>query len=657
MPTINLPPAFAFSRQISRVAHNGLVFHPNGSQCHCLNSIVFLSPPLASCLQIHVYHTGSVPVTNSLSDSSADMGLVSTASLSLFFLLSSLASAQNGTPTPKEPASTTLSCDRFHKTGFWDIDIYNWPALAPECGPPVSKNALRDRSKLPAQICGIIASYLLFVAVVGILIVTVGRRSRNKALGTVVEKLPKYEIEMVNPHKNFEPLSPAYSQRSWMRAPFKGFKSSALSKASSFVGTPIEAPSPAVASINSFDNKFDAANRESRQAELEKLYAAVMVHQDAKRSTGQLSLAPSVKAPDSSAPDSIAPGPPTLSVPIISLPTSPRDSRRNLRVQIAPAEPQHFEQQPKSPYRAIYPPSPGDQSIMDASPLTPITPRRAGQYVPPRQLDVWPLPSPSAFGPGPLSPMRIELPNDMYPASPAPRPVQMQLPSLQPPPPPPPPASDRQSSSSGSGRSRKLGLKNLRISAPLQKDEFDDRQPLTPRTYTPGAPPAYGVRFQDPQLSARTVDSYNSERMDEPQPLPMPTAQPQRKHSNLTLSLPPAPGSTKSTSSPINSLPFRSFQNVSTESINPMSPGIIKTTYLEKKLEKVGRGLMTGRTPRTGVPPTPYSAYMPFTPCTPVTPGLVSRKERKERIKAQGRQVLVEEDEVQDNEEMWDGGY
>jgi hypothetical protein len=54
---------------------------------------------------------------------------------------------------------------------------------------------------------------------------------------------------------------------------------------------------------------------------------------------------------------------------------------------------------------------------------------------------------------------------------------------------------------------------------------------------------------------------------------------------------------------------------------------------------------------------TPYTPYMPFTPITPVTPGLMKRKDRKERIKAQGRQVLVEEDEVKDDEDMWEGGY
>jgi hypothetical protein len=469
-------------------------------------------------------------------------------------------------------------------------------------------------------------------------------------------KLPKYDIEMVNPHKNFEPLSPAYSQRSWMRAPFKTLKSSALSKTSSIAGSPIDMPSPAVGSINSFDNNVVDAHRESRQAELGMLYAAVKAHDDAKRSTGQLSLAPSNKPADN-----IAPSPPTLRVP-----QNPMEAKRKLRVQIAEADPQHFEPQPKSPYKAIYPPypSPGGYSMQDASPMTPITPRRAGQHVPQQQHDMWPLPSPTTPGPGPMSAVRIELPNDMYPASPAPRQVQMQLPSMhdggyvQP---PPPPSADRQSSSSGSGRSRKIGLKNLRISAPLQKDEFDDRQPLTPRIYTPGAPPnppAYGVRFQEPQLSAKSMDSYNSERMDEPQPLPMPTAQPQRRPSNLTLTLPSGPGSTKSASSSVNTLPLRAFQNASSENMtNPLSPGPIKTTYLEKKLEKVGRGPQTGRTPRTGVPQTPYSAYMPFTPITPVTPGLVSRKERKERIKAEGRKVLLEEDEVKDNEEMWDAGY
>lgn len=84
---------------------------------------------------------------------------------------------------------------------------------------------------------------------------------------------------------------------------------------------------------------------------------------------------------------------------------------------------------------------------------------------------------------------------------------------------------------------------------------------------------------------------------------------------------------------------------------------MVKTTVLERQPDRVGRGPMTGRTPRTGVPMTPYTPYMPFTPITPVTPGLMSRKERKERVKAEGRKVLVEEDEVKDADDMWDNGY
>lgn len=54
------------------------------------------------------------------------------------------------------------------------------------------------------------------------------------------------------------------------------------------------------------------------------------------------------------------------------------------------------------------------------------------------------------------------------------------------------------------------------------------------------------------------------------------------------------------------------------------------------------------------IPQTPYSAYMPFTPITPITPRLVSRKERKERIKAEGKKVILEEDAVQDDKDMWE---
>jgi hypothetical protein len=191
-------------------------------------------------------------------------------------------------------------------------------------------------------------------------------------------------------------------------------------------------------------------------------------------------------------------------------------------------------------------------------------------------------------------------------------------------------------------------IKNLRIGSGSNEEmNAEDRQPLSPTTPA-GAPPGYN----EPP-SARTIDSddYASERLDEAKPLP--SARP-----TLQIALPSSPKANRvpsGGSSNGGGLALRAFNNVQGVNDYPLSPGPVKQTILERKNDRIARGPMTGRTPRTGVPMTPYTPYMPYTPITPVTPGLMSRKQRKERIKAEGRKVLVEEDEVVDEEEMWQG--
>jgi hypothetical protein len=208
----------------------------------------------------------------------------------------------------------------------------------------------------------------------------------------------------------------------------------------------------------------------------------------------------------------------------------------------------------------------------------------------------------------------------------------------------PPPKSSGQDSSSSSKSKKMQQLKNLRINGSGSNNDQDaeDRQPLSPTTPR-GAPPSY----TEP-MSAKTVESddYASERLDEAKPLPF---RPQ-----LQIALPASPKATRAPGG--GGLPLRQYASNDSFS-NPLSPGPVKQTIIERKNDRIGRGPMTARTPRTGVPMTPYTPYMPFTPITPVTPGLMSRKQRKERIKAQGRKVLAEEDEVKDNGDMWDGGY
>ncbi|KAF2434529.1 hypothetical protein EJ08DRAFT_470198 [Tothia fuscella] len=586
-------------------------------------------------------------------------------------LLLSFANAE-GTSTTSQSATSTISCDRFQKTGFWDIDIDNRPALAPECGPPLSFHAIRDTSKLPAQICGIVASYIFCLFIVGSLLLGIGRRLRRGAETSEAT----LGIEMVNPNKTFELNSPVGSQRSWIKGGFSRLKvhSSAASMASSNPASPMHTVYSPKESHASFDNKVVANDQQARQAEMERLYAAVMVHEETKRASEvtRASQAPTFRSNQSVR---------DLDVSPVSPPKPSMEGKRKLRVQIsdAPQEvipqmvmppPQSPTQVPKSPYRAIYPPypSPGGYSFTSGhSPQTPMTPMTP-------------------------APQRVELPNDMYPASPPPQGRQMQLPPLHPQqeqqPPPTPRSFIRKSrhgddtSSTSSNKSKKHSLKNLRISGPVMArpndDDAEDRQPLSPRLYNPPPPPGLPGQWQPSHsrqesgsgpLTGRSTDSdtYASERLDEPKPLPM--AQPHRRPSNLTLQLPPSgnPSPSKPTltsaASSTNTLPLRAFQNTSelslapSSSANPLSPGPMKTTFLERKLNKIGAGPLTGRTPRTGVPQTPFSPYMPYTPMTPVTPGLVNRKMMKERAKATGRKVLVEEDVVKDSDDMWDNGY
>jgi len=515
-------------------------------------------------------------------------------------------------------SSKTVTCTRFHQTGFWDVDIDNWPALPPECGPPLSYNAVRDKSKLPAQICGIVGSYLFFLVATGTLLLTWGRRMRRRAeshTGTLKE------IEMVNT-SNYGLASPAPSQRSWMRGPLKSLRHLSSNSKLSEHGSPGLPKSPGIESINSFDNRVLTRDRESAQAEMDRLYAAVAVHEEARRSQTGISKAASRESMQS-ATDTISSG----------AVKPPSDGRKNLRVQISEVPPREIPNSPrspplsprsqnssggapKSPYKAIYPPypSPGAYSYTSSQPpMTPHTP-------------ITPHTPRTPFTPG-LT--RVELPNDMYPASPPPKHVRMQI---------PPKSSD----SSSSTKSKKLqNLKNLRLGGSAHGDmDAEDRQPLSPTTPA-GAPPGYNE-----PMSARTVgtvesEDYSSERLDEARPLPS-----SRPAGQVTL-----PSSPKASKTPGGALPLRAYIN---QSDMPLSPGPVKQTILEKKNDRIGRGPMTARTPRTGVPMTPYTPYMPFTPITPVTPGLMSRKMRKERIKEQGRKVLVEEDEVVDDDEMWD---
>jgi hypothetical protein len=337
--------------------------------------------------------------------------------------------------------ATQCNALRYHKTGFWDIDIDNHPVLPRECGPPLSRNSDRNIDHLPYQIAAICGSYVACAIGVGLAILTIRRKRKSLVAPEPVE------LKLVhNESRKFEPppSSPAASFASWMRNPLRKKVASGVTFTSGDGGLG-DLNSPGMASIASFDNTILDKDRESRQAEMDRLYAAVMVHDAARRS--QVSQ--------------VQRGEPSLNssqMPRESLASLGRPADRRLQrvahLDIRPPQSPTTSGVPQTPIRAIYPPS---HDIPDA-PLSPTSPIRAtvpDEYWPQPGRQALPLRNQksqqsmhgmhgmqsmqtmSNIYAGPLSPNmplspttpKIELPNDMYPASPPPGGRRMRLPS------------------------------------------------------------------------------------------------------------------------------------------------------------------------------------------------------------------------------------
>jgi hypothetical protein len=482
--------------------------------------------------------------------------------------------------------------------GFWS-NIYDAPTPSPEDGPPGAAHASRDKRLLPYQICGILGGYLGFVLIVLLLLLTVGRRLRRAA-----EMSPaSLEMELIKSTNRMfvdeTPISPASTTRGWFKNTFK--KPSSVKSGS----TPI---SPVADSFTSFDKSVLDNDKEARQREMERLYAAVMEHDARKSQTHTVEEQEDEEEYDEEADqeDQIQP--------------APRDrhaDKRPPRLLMKQGD-RSNPRSPASPVKAIYPPS-SPRSNSSAGPLSP------RQRLAP---------------PGPMSPRNVPLP--MSPGKPSS--------SL---------SSPRSLFSFGSGSKTRKALKNLRISGPIKDypgvtDQDEARTPLSGRFYSnlppPPSPPQNDGRPANTPGTAGTMDSeYAYEQLDKPQPLPMPRRGP------LSPGFPPEQGldavlaaqSQQSAGSSASSLPLRSYN---TDAAVPPTP--TKVTYLDRRKDQLS--LMT---PRTGVPSTPYSPYMPFTPLTPVTPHLVTKKELKAKKKIEGRRVQSGDDLVKSSDDLWDSGY
>ena len=579
-----------------------------------------------------------------------------------------------GLPNGLAPTLLIIFCSLIPKTsgsGLWHVSIDESPAPLPENGPPFSADAIRNPALLKAQICGIIGSYVGFALIIGVLLATVGRRMRRRAQSSQ----SSLGMELVKPaNRVFEasPTSPNSIQRPWY-SPRKQKAKTIIANSVRSGSVPV---SPAPESLASFDAKVIQADKQARQEEMERLYAAVMSQNDDEKPEPLVSEVELQEVGRQPTVPVVNRRPPRL---ITSAP-----ALQHLRAESTMSSPSS-PVSPRSPVRAIYPPD----AIMPQGPESSTSPIRANFA----RVPISPVyashnpktptsPTYSAQYPQtPTSPVyAVQYPHNLHD-----RVGQM---ALERPEALPSRASSVGSGFSGSSKPKKTqrSLHRLRISPPNQKypgeeDSDSARTPLTPRYYmNPGQPPSPPTRSEAPTTPAtyhsrnRDVDEesdYNgghqplsrshSRRLDSHEYDYPPSSSNEPR--NVRVSLPSSPKAYKNSPPPkiplsnpdrsavsnalngtIGSLPFRDMHPTAAL----RSPGL-QTTYLDRRRDMLG-------VPRTGMA-TPYSPYMPFTPITPVTPHLTSRAERRQRERDEGRRVMGQEDAVIDEDAMWGSAY
>lgn len=518
---------------------------------------------------------------------------------------------------------------------IWHVSIWEAPAPPPGEGPPIAASALRDPRYLPAQIASIIGAYVFSVVFVGTAILLVGRRLRRAAQaspGTLSMEMMKPVKQDVSKAFDPSPISPSKSnpygpspqstvdmRNNWPspnpnRSPNKSARSSGGWGSLAKGGHNKQQPS-VQSSVITFDESVIEDDKERNAREMERLYAAVMDH-DEKKSTSVVNLSE--------------------------------------------------EQQPRSPISPQYPPE--FHHLRSTQQFSSVPPPRSDTRSPARALTKSPQttskPTPlsihsrnssrSSFGsfskkrgirnlpisPPMGSPDLVPDYNDAYGDS---EPLSPRVYDDPGPPPPTPPS--KNTSKSREDHTDRLSPRSARFPEPALR---------TPRTSVPPTPTIQTI--PEVYLNRSEPQSRNSDRagssgdLTKPKRTPAPLAL-----RTQALNPPKSPWNAQQHSNPLRSAPLPLRNQHPTDLNSNRPPSTIKATVLERKLPGHGHNL---RTPQTGVPATPYSPYMPFTPLTPMTPSrLVTREERKRRGKEEGRRVATIDDAVEEEGDMWGDAY
>ncbi|KAI9650548.1 hypothetical protein NHQ30_000565 [Ciborinia camelliae] len=552
---------------------------------------------------------------------------------------------------------TTIKVPRSNPLGI------DWsPAPPPEDGPPLSAGASRNKALLPAQIGGIVGAYLLSLCVVGILIITLGRRLRRQveleARALEVELVDSAFAGVYTGSSGPTPVSPANLRNfSWPSPDKKCFAPAINPDPSAFVFPPIHEsyttpyvyPTQRQHSIHqsvyshqsnpSINNKVVDADREMMNRDLEDLYAHVMEQEEAKAAGMDIRSMPPPKVPggmSAAAPQQTQPPSKKLGKhkPLeinINDNKSTKTHSRASSIISALTSPRSVPRSPISPRRK------GIRGLRISSPIAtphsttfshaasdeePLTPRgyvhRAPPPIPRNQA---PYSSMYENGESPTRSIAETL-ETITPVSP-----QLNLPNQT--------SKDLPS----------INTRNLQISLKSEMNTASPQSVMEDRTKTMFSRPLRASPSKPSLPHKPKISNGSSASPDSPS-----SSTAIGSSSNAqTLSNP--------TSAPTRSLPFREqFQQ------NMLSPTLpaTKTTVLERvprdNGQKTGGGLRTGglRTPFSGGT-VPYSPYQPFTPMMPITPRLVTKEDRKKMKKSMTKTPVVEL--IKSEEDLWDSGY
>lgn len=465
------------------------------------------------------------------------------------------------------------------------------PAPAPEDGPQFSKNALRNKKYLPAEIGGIVGGYAVSLVFVALTLLALSKKRRehlqaedDDADTEASLKVPDFGASPEFPAEAF----PAAGKPAAGQVPNFSYKSPTRSE---FGPTPyVEPAAPAFVTLPGLDPHVDqtvvAADREMAQEQLEEMYKYVMEHDDAKQRGVTLDT-PVVVSQRSSA-------------------QSKKERSKPKSLNLNGANDSESQSRTSSFFSSLR--SPRKKQVRGVSISSPIM-----------------TPQSSTFPRHDGQEMNSITPRQYAPA------------------PPPPVPTDQ---APFRGYDRQTDSQHVPLTPPDRSPESGQSIDERIESQLPSRYPSHTFS-QEP--TEADPDSATSEHSQVPlvglpsSPKPGATfgALPTSPKPGARFSRPNAPSAVRTG----GALPLRAYE--------PALSSPSATSHTTKQTVFERRGPLSpggGRTPYTANA-VPYSPYQPFTPCVPITPSLVTKEDRKRMKRMVPKTPTVEM--VKSSDDVW----